>query len=802
MYCSQCKKKAKNPGSFCAYCGAPQTQDAPKTPNKENTVKNKVILLIERAMEGDDSVWGEVYEKTNRYVYFMALKFLRSEQDAQDITQEVYIQAIRSVGQLYSAYSFFGWLRSIVYSKCKDFLKKKTPSLLEDEASGWLEAQPEIDDNFLPDMALDNAESKRMILELIDALPYHQRQTVLFYYYDEMTIDRIANLMECPPGTVKSRLNYARQQIKSGVEDYAKKGIKLYGVASLPIISMLLKEQANIMQIPPSLGSNIASIIQNATHSQPLSAADTGSAGSSAGSASSSAATGGMAAAATAATSATATTMVLSTKIILCMVAVVLAIGVGLVFVSQGDLLDDLQNDLFGNLENGTFAADEMPITDDAPYAYNAYEQLAYDELPALSRAEIAEAFLQVLHSYGAPVFTGWNTITEGVISVSIIDLDNEGIPELILSRIDSGGYYIGNPVTGRYDIKVYGFSHQELIQLVSVEGFIHEDSHRGGFFGIYALHDGGFYAWGMGGDGDLSWGTQHVVNRSLSSHSISMSDWHMDGYEYGLDIISTFYIDNISVAEGDFNNTIEQLLSERKYLIGANIVGQRSDIVPDISMTFDEAIAYLLRWLYEDGSIQAYPPYNQYVLSALLAYRDFIINANHSITWFGGPELFNNIDSIVDATLIDFDGDGIPEMVLFFDASTPTGPFYAFPFIIVTYTGQTEVIYHSNNERSGASYSLHFLAITNDGLHILISTDGNHEADVLFDFMRFENGQWTTVHIALYDEGDVFLAYAYDLILSAGAHLGIQEVRDLRQQDIPITAGQELLAEIDRLIG
>jgi hypothetical protein len=413
--------------------------------------------------------------------------------------------------------------------------------------------------------------------------------------------------MECPPGTVKSRLNYARQQIKSGVEDYEKKGIKLYGVASLPVISMLLKEQANIMQIPPSLGSNIAPIIQNATHSQPLSGAGSGSAGSSAGNvgagtgantgasatagSASSSATGGTSTAATVATSATSATTVLSTKIILCIVAAVLAIGVG----------------SFIALELGLFSGEE--------YTHDRAEYVAPENENATDETE------------------------------HLAEEDDDGL--------------ILNPLP-----------------------------------------------------------------------------------EYP-----------VSTPESDEN-------------------------------------------------IQAYPPYNQYVLSALLAYRDFIINANHSITWFGGPELFNNIDSIVDATLIDFDGDGIPEMVLFFDASTPTGPFYAFPFIIVTYTGQAEVIYHSNNERSGASYSLHFLATTNDGLHILISTDGNHEADVLFDFMRFENGQWTTVHIALYDEGDVFLTYAYDLILSAGAHLGIQEVRELRQQDAPITAGQELLAEIDRLIG
>jgi len=270
MYCTRCGKQKNNADNFCPHCGVAQNQNTTNAPNTETVTKNEVVQLVKQAMRSDDSVWGEIYEKTHRYVYFMALKFLRSEQDAQDITQEVYIQAIRSIGQLYSADSFFGWLRSIVYSKCKDLVKKKKPTLLEDEAQGWLENIPEIDDKFLPDMTLDSAESRRMILELIDALPYLQRQAVMFYYYDEMTIDQIAALMECPAGTVKSRLNYARQQIKNGVKEHERKGIKLYGVATLPILVMLLREQASTLPIPPSLGGSLAPIISNTGSSSPV----------------------------------------------------------------------------------------------------------------------------------------------------------------------------------------------------------------------------------------------------------------------------------------------------------------------------------------------------------------------------------------------------------------------------------------------------------------------------------------------------------------------------------------------------
>jgi len=342
MYCSKCGKQINDSDKFCPHCGTSQSQ-APllesSEPSTQMATKNEVVRLVKRAMSGDDSVWGEIYEKTHRYVYFMALKFLRSDQDAQDITQEVYIQTIRSVGQLHSADSFFGWLRTIVYSKCKDFVKKKKPVLLEEEDQDWLANLPEIDDKFLPDITLDSAEGRRMILELVDALPYQQRQTVLFYYYDEMTIEQIASLMECPAGTVKSRLNYARQQIKNGVEEHERKGIKLYGVATLPILTMLLRDQANALPIPPALDGGMGSIIK--TTGSPSGASTPPAQPGASTPPSVPGADIGRAVGNTA-TTAGASTVTLSAKIIVCAVAAVLLIGGGL-FIGLGGGNGDIE---------------------------------------------------------------------------------------------------------------------------------------------------------------------------------------------------------------------------------------------------------------------------------------------------------------------------------------------------------------------------------------------------------------------------------------------------------------------------
>jgi RNA polymerase sigma-70 factor (ECF subfamily) len=301
--------------------------------SSEQSERTDVTILIERAMRGDDSVWGEVYEKTHRYVYFIALKILRNEQDAQDTAHDVYIQVIRSIGQLYSADSFYGWLRRIIFSKCTDLKKKKKP-ILADDYDISLEDTPEVSEQFLPDMLLDSVETRRMVMEIIDALPDAQRQTVLFYYYDEMNIDQIGALMECSPGTVKSRLNYARAKIKNGVEEHEKKGVKLYGISTLPIIAILLREQAQACEIPPALGASLSPILGGASQSN------------------------GMSALTGAESAVTKTTFVLSSKLIAGIVAtVVISVGGIAWFLLQNQPIADAPSHTVVELSNNTESA-------------------------------------------------------------------------------------------------------------------------------------------------------------------------------------------------------------------------------------------------------------------------------------------------------------------------------------------------------------------------------------------------------------------------------------------------------------
>ena len=82
-----------------------------------------------------------------------------------------------------------------------------------------------------PEMAMDQQEAKRLVMEILDHLPEDQRVVIGMFYYEEMSVKDIAQTLGVSENTVKSRLSYGRKKIKEQVMDLEKRGTKLYSVA-------------------------------------------------------------------------------------------------------------------------------------------------------------------------------------------------------------------------------------------------------------------------------------------------------------------------------------------------------------------------------------------------------------------------------------------------------------------------------------------------------------------------------------------------------------------------------------------
>ena len=257
--------------------------------------------LVARVISGDMQAFEAIYQATYRQVYYTCLSFLKNEQNTLDMMQETYITALTHLQQLDEPERIAAWLNRIAVNKCKDFLTKKMPVLMDDDS---IIDQPvlEENDNFLPESYVLNAEKRKIILTIMqEELTAIQYQTILLYYFDGMSVPEIAACMECPEGTVKYRLSAARGKIKQGVQDYENtSGIKLYSSGSVALLTAIFVAESQSLVIPNVLANIFAGAAGLAGTAAGVAGAVTGTAtGGAVGVTATGAATGGAVGAAT-----------------------------------------------------------------------------------------------------------------------------------------------------------------------------------------------------------------------------------------------------------------------------------------------------------------------------------------------------------------------------------------------------------------------------------------------------------------------------------------------------------------------
>ena len=205
--------------------------------------------LVSSAKSGNKKSFDKLYELTHNDVWYNCLSLLKDEENAKDIMQETYITAFLKLDTLNDEQKFCGWIISIAVNKCKNKLKGKVEYQIDDEV---LITEAETDELMLPEEYITKTEKRKVLLQIMeDTLSFNQYQTVLMFYFDEMSISEIAQGLEISEGTVKSRLNSSRAKMKTAIEDYEKKsGDKLHGVVVVPFFTTIFKEEAKSLAVP------------------------------------------------------------------------------------------------------------------------------------------------------------------------------------------------------------------------------------------------------------------------------------------------------------------------------------------------------------------------------------------------------------------------------------------------------------------------------------------------------------------------------------------------------------------------
>ena len=214
-----------------------------------------------------DKELEKIYNEAYKAVYWTAMALLKNEADAEDIVQDTFVTLIESYDSIKDKSKVMPWLKKIAANKCLDRIKLAKTDTVEDEFFEDVEAVPE---DFLPDMIVESAEMRKIIMDIIErSLSDDIRRTLILFYFDEMSTKEIAETLGVPEGTVRRRLNFARNKIKKEVEKYEEENkSKLFGMAALPFLSKLFlkeAEQVPFKAMPASLTTTLSASAQAST---------------------------------------------------------------------------------------------------------------------------------------------------------------------------------------------------------------------------------------------------------------------------------------------------------------------------------------------------------------------------------------------------------------------------------------------------------------------------------------------------------------------------------------------------------
>jgi RNA polymerase sigma factor (sigma-70 family) len=166
--------------------------------------------IIHRCLNGKPGAFGMLVDKYKEGVYAYVYNELRNLQDAQDVTQEVFLQAYRDLRSLRKWESFSFWLHRIAYRRCMDFLRIKSRradgEFIEDQHPKVVDA-PSLD-------SYRRSQLNESVWEALDSLPEIYREVLMLHYFGGMTIKDIAIAVGASPSAIKKRLSRARAQLR------------------------------------------------------------------------------------------------------------------------------------------------------------------------------------------------------------------------------------------------------------------------------------------------------------------------------------------------------------------------------------------------------------------------------------------------------------------------------------------------------------------------------------------------------------------------------------------------------------
>jgi RNA polymerase sigma-70 factor (ECF subfamily) len=181
--------------------------------------------IISKVLKGNQQAYAELVQRYQSFVFTIVLRYVKSREDAEEVAQDIFIKAYRSLADFRGSSKFSTWLYTITTTTCITFLRKKKPEIhsLDNEKVFELADSKESGINAFP---MEQKSKINMVNNAIALLSGDDAQIITLFYKGEQTLEEIAQVLGLETNAVKVRLHRARQRLKEKMQKHFNAEIK------------------------------------------------------------------------------------------------------------------------------------------------------------------------------------------------------------------------------------------------------------------------------------------------------------------------------------------------------------------------------------------------------------------------------------------------------------------------------------------------------------------------------------------------------------------------------------------------
>lgn len=178
--------------------------------------------LVRRVKKGDKQAFDLLFSRYQHKILNLVSRYLRDQQDVEDVTQEAFIKAFRALPRFRGESAFYTWLYRIAINTAKNHLvarSRRPPGVDVDiDDAEFMDGTDVLRESESPEAVLSRDELAEVINATLSELPDDLRSAVTLREFDGLSYEQIAEIMDCPVGTVRSRIFRAREAIDQRIE--------------------------------------------------------------------------------------------------------------------------------------------------------------------------------------------------------------------------------------------------------------------------------------------------------------------------------------------------------------------------------------------------------------------------------------------------------------------------------------------------------------------------------------------------------------------------------------------------------